>query len=564
MGRLVHDVRMMAHLAAVSEPRESSIERRLAAVRELMIPVMREDAGLHDFDGVVQDLSETGVSSALGALQPSSLPKRARRLPSRHDLLVAAGLDEPPAVEPAVHAPADPLAHDDLQLQIAESALRWFYGDYQAHRRDPRLHLANLDLSCYDRDYAPEADRADAKARHLAIWPEAIDVAVATLDAVPAPVAAALVGSARGLAQPLNHPGEDGPIAPAAVIDAALLAHARLVTHLERLALEGPPETAIGPAHLAQFMGAFDGLTINMPALADCADAERDRVRALLAQRCAQVDPHRPTREVVRTLLLDHPAADQVLAAARRVSAESIEFTRAHELVPWVDGECLVGPAPAARSWAPAMVSWAGPYEDDAPSWYYVTPPDPRWPHEQIQGWLTIFGATTLPAITVHEVAPGHFAHGRCLRRVTSPVRRQVQSLSFIEGWAHYGEEMMVEAGFRADDPRFAIGVYLGSLIRTTRLVCAIGLHTGLLNVEEAARMFERDAFMTAGPAHSEAARGTFDAGYGHYALGKLEILRLRSAARSEWGSDFSLQRFHSALLELGAPPLALMRSILR
>ena len=69
-----------------------------------------------------------------------------------------------------------------------------------------------------------------------------------------------------------------------------------------------------------------------------------------------------------------------------------------------------------------------------------------------------MFSRATLPAITVHEVAPGHFAHGRRLRTVTSDVRRTLHSLAFVEGWAHYGEEVCVEEGFREQDPRFAAG----------------------------------------------------------------------------------------------------------
>ena len=81
-----------------------------------------------------------------------------------------------------------------------------------------------------------------------------------------------------------------------------------------------------------------------------------------------------------------------------------------------------------------------------------------------------MFSATTLPAITVHEVTPGHFAHGRMLRSLArGDVRRSLCSAAFVEGWAHYAEELMVEAGFRADDPRYALGVWIEALLRVTR-----------------------------------------------------------------------------------------------
>jgi uncharacterized protein (DUF885 family) len=159
----------------------------------------------------------------------------------------------------------------------------------------------------------------------------------------------------------------------------------------------------------------------------------------------------------------------------------------------------------------------------------------------------------------VHEVAPGHFSHGRALRRLISEVRRTVHSSAFVEGWAHYAEELCVEEGFGADDARIVIGVWLEALVRVTRLACAIGVHTAGMTVEQAARRFEADTHLTGPAALSEARRATFDPTYGRYTWGKLEILELRERAREEWGPGFTLQRFHKALLDLGSPPLGLL-----
>src|SRR5207237_2332799 len=126
---------------------------------------------------------------------------------------------------------------------------------------------------------------------------------------------------------------------------------------------------------------------------------------------------------------------------------------------------------------------------------------------------------------------------------------------------AHYAEQMCVEEGFRADDPRFEAGVVIEALVRVTRMAVSIGVHTGELTIDQAARRFEEDAYLQGPAARSEAARSTFDPTYGRYTWGKLEILRLRDQARAAWGAGYSLQRFHKELLDLGAPPLGLMRS---
>jgi hypothetical protein len=534
-----------------------TIERRLNAVRELMISDMRENAGMHEYDGIVQDLSETGVGAGLAALGG---PHRRWHLTSlNHHHHLRNGHPEHPAGQGAAAQQAPTESQDEKHLSAFESGLHWYFGEFQGHRRDPLLHLAGLDLTCYDREYAPLADRMQARAKHLALWPAAIDVAVNTLDAVPAPVATALLPAVRGLAEGLAGPNQ----LSADTIEAARTAHARLVAHLERLELEGDPECAVGEEALAAAMGAFEAIDpkhpIRLNRLADRADSERNRLLTMLAEACAELDPHRPPGEIVAALHLDHPDIDGVIREATAVTAEVLAFTRRHDLVPWTDGECLVGPAPESRKWGMAMMSWAGPEEPDAPSWYHVTPPEPDWPAEEISQWLATFSRTTLPAITVHEVSPGHFAHSRSLRRATSPVRRQLIGATFTEGWAHYAEEMVMEQGFRADDPRYRIGVALEALVRVTRLTCSIGLHTGTLDVDGATERFRLDAFLGAAAARSEAQRGTFDIGYGRYTQGKLAIVDLRARAAKSWGPDFSLTRFHGALMELGAPPIGLI-----
>lgn len=496
---------------------------RLRAVADLMQPEVREGAGLHAYDGRVQDLSPGGVRSGLARLGGARL--------------------------------ADP--HDEAHLAAFEAGLRWSFGEHERHRRDPLVHVAALDLACYDREYAPEADRAAARRAHLAAWPDAVDAALESLDAVPAPVAEALLGAVRGLAAAVD--ADEGPHA-----ERALAAHARLLAHVEGCARHGAPDPAVGAAALAREMGVWEAADVDLDDLAERAEAERDRLTALLAQACRQIDPDRPTAAVVADLLADQPAAEDVVAEAAALTREVIAFTAEHRLAPWTDGECRVGPAPPSRSWAMAMLSWAAPEEPDAPSWYHVTPPDPDWRPEAVREWLSVFSRTSLPAVTVHEVAPGHFAHGRALRRAPSPVRRVLHSATFAEGWAHYAEELVVESGFRAGDPRYVVGMCLEALVRVTRLTCAIGLHAGDLDVAGATRRFERDACLGHAAAVAEARRGTFDVGYGRYTWGKLLLGELREQARQEWGAGYTLQRFHAAVLDLGSPPVGLLGTALQ
>jgi hypothetical protein len=131
------------------------MDKRLRAVCDLFLPEVREASGLHEYDGLVQDLSPDGV---------------------RADL---AKLGGPPLDDP----------HDEAHLRAFEDHARIMFGKLDLHRRNPDLHLTNLDVSCYDREYAPADERAAAKRAHIARWPDAIDMAIDSLDAVAAPVA---------------------------------------------------------------------------------------------------------------------------------------------------------------------------------------------------------------------------------------------------------------------------------------------------------------------------------------------------------------------------------------
>lgn len=493
---------------------------RLRAVCDLLVFEAREYAGWHDtYDGYVQDMSPAGIAAVVDRLGKG---------------------------------PREPDLHDEAHLAAFEHGLRTTFADIEDHRRNPMNHIANLDLACYDRDYAPQAQRDKAKAKHLAAWPDAIAGSIESLDRVPKDVAAALLPAAKGLANGVTD-------------DDALAAHARFIAHLEAFAADGDPDSALGAAPLAAVMGDIEAMPVDLGRLALQADAERDRLKALLMESCERYRPGSGAdpKALVDELVADHPGPEGIYAEARQQIEEATAFTIERDLLPELGGECLVGPAPESRRWAMAMMSWSAPYEPDAPSWYYVTPPDPSWPEDEQEEWLSVFSRTTLPAITVHEVTPGHYAHGRMLRRLDSDVRRTLFSGAFVEGWAHYAEELFVEEGFRADDPRFAIGVCIEAVVRVTRLAVALGVHTGAMTMDDAVRRFQEDAFFKGPAARSEANRATYDPTYGRYTWGKMEIRRLRDEAKAQWGNRYTHRRFHESLLSLGAPPLGLIGNAL-
>jgi hypothetical protein len=224
------------------------MEPRLRALCDLRMAVSREAAGRHEYDGQVQDLSPAGVRRGLAALGGDPL--------------------------------SDP--YDEALVSAQEALLRAWFGELRMHRRNPLAHLENLDVSGYDREYAPAEDRAAARLRHLSAWPAAVDGSIAALDEVTPAIAAATLAAARGLAAGLD---PDDPVEAA-----ALAAHARLVAHLESAAGSGDSDdtdlgaAALGADGLTLLLSSAEATEVDLTAMAARADAERDRLRAMLEQ----------------------------------------------------------------------------------------------------------------------------------------------------------------------------------------------------------------------------------------------------------------------------------------
>ncbi len=150
--------------------------------------------------------------------------------------------------------------------------------------------------------------------------------------------------------------------------------------------------------------------------------------------------------------------------------------------------QALVGESPPYMRWNSAYINIPGPYEKNLPSTYYISPPDPAWSAAERAEYVP--SRADLEYTSVHEVWPGHFLQFLHANRSPSKFGQVFVGYAFAEGWAHYAEEMMWDAGVNGSDPEMHIGMLLNALLRNARFVAAIGLHTGGMTVAEAERLF--------------------------------------------------------------------------
>ena len=150
-----------------------------------------------------------------------------------------------------------------------------------------------------------------------------------------------------------------------------------------------------------------------------------------------------------------------------------------------------------------------------------------------------------------------------------------LSSYAFVEGWAHYSEQMLLDEGFGASHSsdstsadrlkaaKYRLAQSDEALLRLCRLCVAIKTHCEGMSLDDATRFFEENCYYEHKPARQEAIRGTFDPQYLYYTLGKLQLLKLRRDYQQQEGAAWSLQKFHGEILRHGSPPIRLLREIL-
>jgi uncharacterized protein (DUF885 family) len=271
--------------------------------------------------------------------------------------------------------------------------------------------------------------------------------------------------------------------------------------------------------------------------------------------------------EAWRKAKAQHPAPGELVPTAQAQLDDLMTFLDRHAIISRPAGEpVIVARTPDFYRWSFASMWTPGPFEGKpTQAYYYLTDIDPSWSAERQEEHLRDFNYPTLWAISIHEVYPGHFLHYQHLRQVESKARKSIlfSPASFVEGWAHYCEQMMLEAGFRREDQTLRLGQLAEALIRLARFVVAIRLHAEDMSVEQGVRIFRDESFMEEGGARREAERGTFDPTYLVYSVGKLMLLKLRRDYQEQMGKKFSLREFHDALLRNGTATFPVHRQLM-
>jgi uncharacterized protein (DUF885 family) len=352
--------------------------------------------------------------------------------------------------------------------------------------------------------------------------------------------------------------------------DASVEASAALGAYSEYLEKDLAPRSKgsfrLGRERFAEKLRIDEGLTVDVDTLLSIAMRELNATQEEFRRVASRVNGGDP-RAAWERAKADHPPAGQLVSVAQQQLGELAEFITSNKIVTIPEGAPVdVAATPKFYRWTFASMWTPGPFESrPIRATYYITDVDPSWPAERQAEHLRDFNYGNLWSISIHEVFPGHFLHYQHLRQIDSKLRKSIlfSSTALVEGWAHYCEQMMLDEGFRKNEPGVRLGQIAEALIRLARFIVGIRLHCEDLSVEQGVRFFREEAFLEEASARREAERGTFDPSYVLYSAGKLMIMKLREDYKAKTGSAYSLRRFHDELLGNGTVPLWLHRSLM-
>ena len=539
-----------------SEPLPHFVDDYLQYLQETR-PTCAALDGVHSHDDLLEDLSRQAIDADLRALSGFG-----RRLAD----IDPSGLTE---IERAEH----PVLKDHIRARMFELE------EVRGWERNPHIYADTIASSLATQalfSFAPATERARRVLSKLRQVPRLIQAARDNIKDPPGIFIKVGIETFNGALRFIEH---DMPRAFREVDDLHLLGDLADASTEAATAIRGYVEvleTDLGPKARASFRLGRDrfeqkvrleeGLGLSVDRLLAIGERELASTAEAFRVAASKLNGGDPA-EAWAKAKAKHPEPGQLIRAAQEQLAELQAFVEKQKLLTLPASEpVVVAPTPDFFRWSSASMWTPGPFETKPTrAYYYLTDVERGWSAERQAEHLRDFNFGTLWCISIHEVYPGHFVQYQHLRQVESKARKSIffAPASYIEGWAHYCEQMMIDAGFGRKDPLVRLGQLQEALVRLVRFVVSIRLHAEDLSVEQGVRMFREMAFLEEANARREAERGAFDPTYLVYSVGKLMLQKLRHDVEAKEGDAFSLRNFHDSLLKQGAAPFTLHRRLM-
>lgn len=323
------------------------------------------------------------------------------------------------------------------------------------------------------------------------------------------------------------------------------------------------------------------GLTADQ-VLAD-AEAEFDRVEremyVVARQLWSQHFPRRPLppddaagrratlQAVLSRIAQDHSQPSTLVRDVRATVAKAKRFIAERDILRLPDPDlCRVIEMPEfQRGNSTAYMNSPPPLDPKAAGYYAVSPPPKDWDAARVKSYLEEYNRHMLQILTIHEAYPGHYVQLEYANRQPSRLRRVLQSGVYIEGWAVYTEQMMLDQGYGAGDLALRLTQLKFYLRAVANAILDPKMHCAGWSDEEAMKFLVDRAYQSEGEARLKVIRSKQSSvQLSTYFTGRMAMYRLRQSVQRELGDQFDLGRYHEAVLAPGAVPVKYLPELVR
>jgi uncharacterized protein (DUF885 family) len=201
-------------------------------------------------------------------------------------------------------------------------------------------------------------------------------------------------------------------------------------------------------------------------------------------------------------------------------------------------------------------------------AFYWVTPIPKNWPRERVESKLREYNFYHLKLLTIHEAMPGHYVQGEFTNDIQPKNRRVLRGIwgsgSYVEGWAVYAEQMMLDEGYLNNASELRLTFQKEMLRVLANAILDVSLHTQDMTDQQALDLMEKETFQETEEATAKLQRAKLSScQLPTYFVGWRDWLRLRDAYQKTMGGQYSLHEFHDRALKEGALPLPVLTRLL-
>lgn len=556
----------------------SGCHRKPASFRELadgfvyeslsLSPVGATSVGYHQHHGVPLD-------ELLDDYSPEAIASQRRFYEEFRQLLKA-------SVDPAQLSPEDRADHDLIHDQISLALLE--LDTIQNYRHNPTTYVELVGNALFTPslvEYAPKLDRYQHIIARMRRVPALLEQAKKNLVSAP-PIWTQVAQEENdgnielvdktlrsGVPSVLraDYQRQAGPV---------LAALRQFNTYLRDTLSTKPYDWQLGKEkYAAKFRYALATDQTPEQVLA-AAEAELKSIRERMSVVAKQVGGKGATlnatvRPVLDRIAARHATPDTYFADAERDLAESRQFVKDKNILPLPTRsnlKIIETPEFMRGIYAVGGFVQAPALQPELGAFYWLTPIPKTWPAGRIESKLREYNYYGLKLLTIHEAMPGHYVQFEYANDVQPQTRRVLRGVfgsgSYVEGWAVYVSEAVLDAGYLENSPELRLSFLKHQLRVLANAILDIRLQTMGMTDEQALNLMTQDTFQENEEATAKLRRAKLSsAQLPLYYVGYRDWRRLRDREREAKGSAFSLSEFHARALREGALPLSVLSRLL-